>query len=139
MIIYFGIAGTLLDGAGNIRRYADFVLRELSAEGHRLFLLKTDKDDEAVVVLRNEGLLSYFERVKEVGGDDPAPEFVIDANSGSFLPDTAGYQVPFFNHYAMMDDEELLEAYRQIRRIGGKPGPPPRKDVSEWAIRRNKP
>jgi len=138
MIIYFGVTGTLLDGAGNIRRYADFVLRQLTAEGHRLFLLTGDKDDGPEDVLKNAGLLPYFERMMEPGSDDPAPDFIIDANSDSFLPDTAGYQVPFFNQYAMMDDEELLEAFRQIRRIDGKPGPPPRRDVSEWTSRRSK-
>ncbi|KPL08070.1 hypothetical protein AMJ86_02045, partial [bacterium SM23_57] len=129
MIIYFGCKGTLIDGEGHLRRYGDFVLKQLTQQGHRLFLLNTDKDDGAVANLKRLSLLDYFEDI--ISGDhlEVTPDFIIDANPEHFQADTHGYQLPYYNHYAMMDDEELLEAYRQIQRIEGRPGPPPRTDV----------
>jgi hypothetical protein len=139
MNIYFGCTGTLIDGEGNVRRYADFVLKELSKEGHRMFLMESDKNTATEQALKKSGLFRYFEGIVSFGADDPAPDYVIDAAPDHFEADTPGYQVPYFNQYAMLDDDELLEAYRQIRRIEGKSGPPPRRDVSDWTSRRSKP
>ena len=136
MIIYFGCRGTLIDGEGNLRRYADFVLQQLSQEGHRLYLWESEKDSSAKEVLKRQGLLSYFECSGAFEEPDPAPDYIIDANPDRFGVDTPGHQVPYFNKYTMMDDEEMLEVYRQIHRIMGVSGPPPRVDVSEFVSRR---
>lgn len=139
MKIYFGCTGTLIDGEGNVRRYADFVLKELSKDGHRMYLLESDKDTATEEALKKSGLFRYFEGIVNLESDDPEPDYVIDADPDHFQANTPGYQVPYFNQYAMLDDDEMLEAYRQIRRIQGQSGPPPRRDVSEWMPRRSKP
>jgi hypothetical protein len=137
MNIYFGCTGTLIDGEGNVRPYAEFMLKELSKDGHHIYLVESDNDLATKEALDRIGLSRYFDGVVRAEAQDYEPDYLIDANPNHFQIDTPGYQVPHFNRYALLDDDELLEAYRQIRRIEGKSGPPPRQNVSQWTSRRN--
>jgi hypothetical protein len=118
-----------MDHEGNIRRHADFVLQQLVQEGHRLFLLESAKDDGGKRVLKDNRLFKYFEDTIPLDKEFPVPDYVIDANPDWLQGHTPGFQIPYYNYYAMLEDEEILEAYRQIQRITGAPGPPPRMNV----------
>jgi len=129
MIIFLGCRGTLLDRAGNLRRHIAFVLQQLVKDGHRLFLLESVTDDSGHQILKEQGLSKYFEGMIPPTGSSLTPDYVIDANPDWFQGQTPGFQIPYYNYYTMLEDEELLEAYRQIQRISGILGPPPRMDV----------
>jgi len=129
MIIFFGCRGTLLDRAGNLRRHAEFVLSQLVKDGHRLFLLESVADDSGQQIVEEQGLNKYFEGMIPPTGSSLIPDYVIDANQDWFQGHTPGFQIPYYNYFAMLEDEELLEAYRQIQRLSGISGPPPRMDV----------
>jgi hypothetical protein len=118
-----------MDRAGNLRRHAEFVLSQLVKEGHRLFLLESIKDDVGRQILKQQGLSKYFEGMISPTGSTLVPDYVVDANPDWFQGVTPGFQIPYYNYYAMLEDEELLEALRQIQRISGRSGPPPRIDV----------
>ena len=134
MIIHFGFKGTLVDFEGNLRRYGEFVLRELHKNGHRVFVAKSEDDGLVREELARLGLDSYVEDVISGDGQGPKPDYVVDTDAARFQDNTAGYQVPYYNRYALFDDEELLEVYRQIQRIAGVPGPPPRTNVDDVKI-----
>jgi hypothetical protein len=133
MILYFGFKGTIIDHEGNLRRHADFVLKELAREGHRLFLMESEEDCGVREAVEKLELLGFFEGIVPVGGQAPSPDYVIDTNVDRFQGNPPGYQLPYFNYYSMLDDEELLEVYRQIQRIMGASGPPPRTNVNDVA------
>jgi hypothetical protein len=134
MIIYFGFKGTLVDFEGNLRRYGEFVLRQLHQSGHRVFVVKSKDDGSVREELVRLGLDSYVEDVISGDGQGPKPDYVVDTDAARFQGNAAGYQVPCYNRYALFDDEELLEVYRQIQRITGEPGPPPRINVDDVKI-----
>ena len=134
MILHFGFKGTLVDPEGNLRRYGEFVLQQLHRNGHRVFVVESEDDRSVREELTRLGLDSYVEDVIPFNGTERKPDYVVDTDVARFQENTAGYQVPYYNRYALMDDEELLEVYRQIQRITGEPGPPPRTNVDDVTI-----
>jgi hypothetical protein len=134
MIIHFGFKGTLVDFEGNLRRYGEFVLRQLHGSGHRVFVVESEDDRNVRDELVRLGLDEYVEDVIPVNGKVPKPDYVVDTDAARFQEGMAGYQVPYYNRYALMDDEELMEVYRQVQRITGEPGPPPRTNVDDVTI-----
>lgn len=135
MIIHIGFKGTLVDFEGNLRRYGEFVLRQLHKNGHRVFVVKSEDDGSVREELARLGLDSYVEDVISGDGKGPKSDYVVDTDAARFRDNAAGYQVPYYNRYALFDDEELLEVYRQIQRITGEPGPPPRTNVDNVTIK----
>ncbi len=134
MILHFGFKGTLVDPEGNLRRYGEFVLQQLHRNGHRVFVVESKDDRDVKDTLISLGINDYVEEIVPVSGAVPKPDYVVDTDAARFHGGAAGYQIPYYNRYAMADDEELLEVYRQIQRITGEPGPPPRTNVDDVTI-----
>jgi len=134
MIIHFGFKGTLVDPEGHLRRYGEFVLNQLHQEGHLVYVVESGEDRNVKETLVRLGLDNYVEDIIPLKGIVQKPDYIVDTIGERFNDGIPGYQIPFYNRYALSDDEELMEVYRQIQRITGKPGPPPRINVDDIKI-----